>query len=225
MASGDRQRGPSRAEQFRPPRLGPPSSALSPRARELLDQIEEIFVGEGFARQTIDGLASRLKCSKGTLYDIAPSKDELVLVVLDRRLRRVGRALSEVLADLDDPAEKLDAYTRAEVRRPAHRTLKFSEDMQRHPAAARLFADHLRYSLLTLEEIVEEGIAASRFRKVHPRIVAEMIEATSTRLQDPNLLREAGLTYDEAINQLSDLVRGAVLAEAPSAPKRRRPTA
>lgn len=203
----------SRAAQFRPPRLGPPASELTSRGRELLDEIEAIFFDEGFARHSIDRLAARLHCSKGTLYDLAPTKDELVLVVIDRRLRRGGGMLLAELASLDDPVDRLAAFMRSELRHEPQRSIRFSEDTARHPAAARLIADHLRYALLTLQEIIEEGVASGRFRDVHPRMVAELVEATSMRVSDPEVLREAGLDFDQALRELCELVCAAVISD------------
>ena len=46
---------------------------------------------EGFADLTMAEIASRLNCSLRTLYTLASSRDELVLIVVDRSLWRVGR--------------------------------------------------------------------------------------------------------------------------------------
>ena len=64
---------------------------LGPRHRQVLDQLEQLFLEEGFAGISVRELAANVGCSRRTLYELAPSKDELVLVVLDRFLHRVGR--------------------------------------------------------------------------------------------------------------------------------------
>ena len=64
----------------------PPSDKLSPRGEQLLAQLEEIFFEQGYRRITVGALAARLRCSRATLYALAPSKEELFLRVLDRVL-------------------------------------------------------------------------------------------------------------------------------------------
>ncbi|MCH2220040.1 MAG: hypothetical protein MK097_06920, partial [Dechloromonas sp.] len=44
------------------------------------------------------------------LYGIAPSKDELLLVVVDRRLRRIGRSALEAMDSEMSPLDALRAY-------------------------------------------------------------------------------------------------------------------
>ena len=58
--------------------------------------MEHLFAG-GFATLTMAELAARLNCSLRTLYALAPSRDELVLVVVDRNLWRVGRAARDAV--------------------------------------------------------------------------------------------------------------------------------
>lgn len=204
----------SLAEDLRPPRLGPPPSELTPRGREILDQIEAIIVRDGFAKMTVDELASRLKCSKSTLYDLAPNKEELVLVVLDRRWRRTGHQLMGQLQNLDDPAARLEAYMTADIHHRQQSSVKFSEDLSRHPAANRLFTDHLRYSLALLQEIVQEGIDRGDFEPIPPRFVAEVVQAAGARCQDPQVLRAVGMNYEEATASLYRLVCSGLVRRA-----------
>jgi AcrR family transcriptional regulator len=205
------------SEALRPPRLGPTSGELTDRGRELLDAIEQIIVEEGFASLTVGDLAARLKCSRSTLYSLAPSKDELVLVVVDRRLRRIGRIKRQRLDELTDPAEKLQMVIASEHLHVQRTSLRFSEDVARTPAVQRLIADHLRYGVAQLRDVIEEGIAAGRFRLVHSRIVAEVIDVGLERIQRPEVLRETGLEFDAAATELIELLLSGLVADGAAA--------
>jgi AcrR family transcriptional regulator len=211
------------SEALRPPRLGPSSSELSDRGRELLDAIEKIIVAEGFASLTVGALAARLKCSRSTLYSLAPSKDELVLVVVDRRLRRIGRIKQARLRDLEDPVDKLQMLIASEHLNLQRTSLRFTEDVARTPAVQRLIADHLRFGVAQLRDVIEEGVAAGRFRAVHSQLVAEVIDVGLERIQRPELLRETGLTFDDATAELIQLLLSGLVE--PIATKKRRTAA
>jgi hypothetical protein len=53
---------------------------------------------------------------------------------------------------------------------------------------------------------VQEGIEAGLFRPIHTRVVAEMIDAGIERLENPEILRTARLTFAEALSELLSLV-------------------
>ena len=72
--------------------------ALTARQRELLDQLGALF-DRGFADLTMATIARELSCSLRTLYELAPSRDELLLMVIDRNLWRIGRTAAGALAD------------------------------------------------------------------------------------------------------------------------------
>jgi AcrR family transcriptional regulator len=71
---------------------------LGERHEKIIADLEAIFLEEGFRKRTINDLSMRLKCSKRTLYEIAPSKQELALLVMERWLERI-RHLREILDD------------------------------------------------------------------------------------------------------------------------------
>jgi len=82
---------------------------LTGRQRAILDHLVEMFDG-GFAHLTMAEIAARANCSLRTLYSLAPSRDELVLVVVDRNLWRVGRTAMAAIAPAMAPLDALQAY-------------------------------------------------------------------------------------------------------------------
>lgn len=203
----------ARSAALAPPRIAPPSTSLRPRQREILDELDAILVEEGFAQLTIGALAARLRCSRRALYELAPTKDELVLVVLDRRLRRTGAFAAQALAKVDDAADRLEAFLLAGSSELKRTTLRFREDVARFPGARRLIAAHYRYATALVGEMIDAGIELGRFRPVQSRIVAEIIDAALERLQDPEILREQDLSFEEAAAELTMLLRNGLAVE------------
>jgi AcrR family transcriptional regulator len=205
-------------EQLRPPRLGPSSAELTDRGRAILDALGDIFLDEGFMHLTIGDLAERLHCSRRTLYALAPNRSELVLIVLDRRLRRIGRKAGEYLRTIDDPMELLKKFMLAGQSEIHQATAQYAEDTARTPAVERLNADHFRYHTAILGAILEHGIAEGTFRPVNTRLVAETVDAAFNRFRDPSFRREVGLNFEEANALLVDLLRfGLQVASDPDA--------
>ena len=68
---------------------GGETSAVTPNrlSARPLGPLVGLLLREGFADLTIEELASRLHCSKTTLYQLAPSKAELVTVAVRQFFR------------------------------------------------------------------------------------------------------------------------------------------
>ena len=164
-----------------PPRPLLPSRAeaeLGPRHRAALDQLEDLFLAEGIGF-TVRELAGRLRCSLRTLYEIAPSKQDLVLVVLDRFLHRVGRTALAAI-DADAPvAGRIRSYFQAaaELQRWAV-ALATPEE----PEVQRLLDRHFVYVGAVVEGLVAEGVARGEMRDVDPWVVAGVLSGAAEHL-------------------------------------------
>jgi len=86
---------------------------LSARQQEILDELESGVRSAELARLTMAEIAARMNCSLRTLYGIAPSKDALILTIVDRRLHRIGRAATLSLDASLSPLHALRTYLRA----------------------------------------------------------------------------------------------------------------
>lgn len=178
---------------------------LGARHREVLDQLEALFLQEGFSGFSVRELAAHVGCSRRTLYELAPSKDELVLIVFDRFLHRVGRAALEAIDETTSHAEQIRSYFLGgmELQRIS---LVFGEDLADDPAARRLFDRHYGYVMAVVEELVERGVAAGEFRAVRPRVVAGLLAGGAQLFNQPDVLADADVDLAAATDELLDLV-------------------
>src|SRR3954464_12917551 len=83
---------------------------LARRGAQLLDELEQLFLAEGFARFTLEDLAVRLRCSKSTLYTLAESKEQLALRVVRHFFRQATEAVEAQTAAQTDPALRVTTY-------------------------------------------------------------------------------------------------------------------
>ena len=134
--------------------------SLTDRQRHVLDQLGRLFDG-GFADLTMADMASSLNCSLRTLYELAPSREQLVLTVIDRNLWRVGRSAMGVIGDNVAPLDAIRTYLEAANVAVAGTTTPFARDMEAVPAAQKLSNDHSDYLVAVtrclLDMAVERG--------------------------------------------------------------------
>ncbi|HEX3900575.1 MAG TPA: TetR/AcrR family transcriptional regulator [Mycobacteriales bacterium] len=183
-----------------------------PRHLEILDGLETIVLTEGFRDLTVGGLAERLRCSRRTLYEIADSKEGLVLIVIDRVMRRLARVARDAAAREETLLDQVRAYLTKGLTELHRATLSFTEDVAASPDAQLLVSSHFKYARSMVERMLVRGMETGEFREIHPRITAETFDAALMRLLDPELLRDAGVSFAEAVEEYLTLFTDGIRA-------------
>jgi AcrR family transcriptional regulator len=69
------------------------------RHYEIIDALEKLLE-KGVPDLTMSEIAKKLKISLRTLYEIAPSKDQLILMTMDNILKKLGKFAMDSLKTL-----------------------------------------------------------------------------------------------------------------------------
>jgi AcrR family transcriptional regulator len=195
------------------------ATRASNRRGKLIGQLEVIFLEEGFRDLTVDDLAARLKCSKRSLYEMASSKQELFLLILEQFLDRIRHLGTRGALQHDDPELRLAAYMEPGYLESKKASQRFVEDIRSFRPAAVMLETHQRERMSTLRDIVEDGIRRGKFRKVNSYLVAEAYLATIAKIDDPEFLRRSNLGFGEAFAALFNfLAYGLFQREQPAKP-------
>jgi AcrR family transcriptional regulator len=182
-----------------------PTSSLSTRQTEVLDAFERLILAEGFRHLTVGGIAARIGCSRRTLYELAPTKDELVALTVRRYLDGLVSESFATIARHRSPTRQLEAAAELVATRLARLSPAFTGDLAATPRTADLVSLFAQQFADRLADVIAAGIEQGRFRRVHPHLVAEAILGLVDRLLDPAVLDRLGLTYDEAARQITRL--------------------
>jgi AcrR family transcriptional regulator len=178
---------------------------LGARHREVLDQLESLFLREGFSGYSVRELAAHVGCSRRTLYELAPSKDELVLLVFDRFLHRVGRDALDAIEPDRPYADQIRSYFLGGIELQRISQL-FGDDLADDPAARRLFDRHYGYVMAVTEQLVANGIAAGEFRSVTPAVVAGVLAGGAQFFNQPDVQSDSGVDLERAAAELVELI-------------------
>lgn len=178
----------------------------TPRQVELLDRLVELMSAEGFAGFTLDDLAARLRCSKTTLYALAPTKQELVVEVVKQYFRASVPVVEERVAAVRDPRARVEAYLTAvaDYLTPLSRT--FMEDLSRFRPAADVYRHNTSAAAARIRELIAEGVEAGAFRSVHAAFVAEVVAVAMFEIQRGEMFARLEMSDAEAYEELASLV-------------------
>ncbi|HEX9683422.1 MAG TPA: TetR/AcrR family transcriptional regulator [Acidimicrobiales bacterium] len=195
------------------------SLRLTARQREILDQLTELFA-EGFAQLTMADLAARLNCSLRTLYSLATSRDELVLMVVDRNLWRIGRtATAAVAASEGGVTVALDAirsYLAAAHVAVSNTSEVFARDMAAVPGGPELRSAHASYLVAVTRELLEVAIERGEIAQVNTTAVARVIASIGHHLAEPDVIATLHATPQQAADEVVDLVLAGLAARSPA---------
>ncbi|WP_292932816.1 TetR/AcrR family transcriptional regulator [Novosphingobium sp. PASSN1] len=172
----------------------------------MLADLEALFFAKGFRTITVDEIAAQLKCSKRTLYEIAPSKQELFVLVIETWLDRIRHLGWQGALQHDDPKQRVMAYLEPGVieSRPASR--QFLADLQSYRPALALLEAHQTQRTNVLMEIVEDGIRRGKFKAFHSALVAEIFLAAVNRINEPSMLERSGVGFSQAFEELFQIL-------------------
>jgi AcrR family transcriptional regulator len=189
-----------------------PRRPWSDRERLLLDELERIFFQEGFAELSVADLAARLRVSRTTLYRLAPGRQELLELVVDRMFNQMGKRGRAALAGQTDPAAKVAVYLGAGTASVRAGSLAFNRDLEANPGTRAVYDRHQAIGMGVLADLIEEGVAAGRFRPLPTALVVQIADAAHARLRDPDVLAGLGMTHAQAIDGLIGILLNGVTA-------------
>lgn len=185
--------------------------AWSARQQEILDRLEKLFLVEGFQHLTVADMVEHLHCSRRTLYSLAPSREELVFVVIDRFLTNMGAAAQAKVAECTNPADAVAAYMGTSITRLATAHPVFFDDLESYLPTKHLYDRHLHYALGVLGGLIDEGMQIGMFRQFDAPVIAEILDAAVERIRHPDVLARAGVSWSQALTNLSELIRYGLL--------------
>ena len=196
-------------------------SRLTERQREILDQLGRIF-DNGFADLTMAEIATACGCSLRTLYGLAPSRDELVMMVVDRNLWRVGRSASESIAADMAPLDAVRAYLRATSVAVAVITAAFSRDLAAIPAAHRLSKQHADYLVAVTRSLLDLAVEQGDIADVDTSALAEVMAGLAPYLSRPEVLPTLRTPPKEAADTVLEIILRGLSLSAPHQQNKRR---
>jgi AcrR family transcriptional regulator len=184
----------------------PADPRLTRRQAELLDQLEALFLAEGFARFTLDDLAERLRCSKSTLYALAESKERLAVRVVKHFFRKATDAVESQTVTVADPALRVTAYLSAVARALAPAGPAFHRDLDSFAPGREVYERNTALAADRVRELIAEGVARGRFRDVHPALIADTVTTLMFRIGRGDTARATGLDDAAAYRELAALL-------------------
>ncbi|MDC3323146.1 TetR/AcrR family transcriptional regulator [Gammaproteobacteria bacterium] len=183
-------------------------SLLSARQKEAILGLEEL-IEAGYPQLTMSQIANRLKVSLRTLYKIAPKKEDLLLIAVDRLLFKIGAEAQQAINTGDGPLEKLKIFLHKTNEATKNDTLAFTEDFDKIQGARALIDSHENYVVNLTKKMLDEAIEAGEINKIDTSWMSLVLSGL-TRETNRKYLKKASKaeTADSAKEMMEIIFKG-----------------
>ncbi|MEV0854449.1 TetR/AcrR family transcriptional regulator [Nocardia fluminea] len=182
------------------------------RRTELFDELVDLLLAEGFAHLTLDNIASRLKCSKSTLYTLAGSKEQLVAAATVHFFKRATENVEAEVAGITNPRERIPSYLTAVGAALSVASDRFMTDLNAFTPSREVYERNTRIAARRVRELIDDGVASGEFRRVDAAFAADVAATMMVRIQQGGVHAATGLDDAAAYRELAAILTAGICA-------------
>ena len=188
------------------------SPSLGKRHVEVMDELERMLdQGESFA--TMSELAKTLKISLRTLYEIAPSKEELIVTTVDRVLKKHGKIAMDAIKDHPSPIKKLESFLVVANQAVGPRFEKFTSSLSNLSASKSMVDYHEQFITSFIKSLLDEAKSKNEIKDIDTQATAILLGGLGRYFQTKKLLKDLKQTPEKTSNFLTEIIISGIKLE------------
>ena len=165
------------------------------------DTIEDLekLLEKGVPNLTMSEIASRLKISLRTLYEIAPSKDQLILMTMDKILIKLGKFALDSVSEIQSPIEKLEQYLFIVNQAVGPKFNTFLKDIEKINGSQKMADYHESFISNYTQKLLNDAISlqeAGAFSILMECVPAKIASVINEKLDVPTISYGSGPSLD-----------------------------
>ncbi|SNT37060.1 TetR/AcrR family transcriptional regulator [Rhodococcoides kyotonense] len=185
------------------------------RREDILQRVEEIFLDQGFTSVSVGELTERLHCSRATLYSVAPTKEQLVVLATKQFFGASAERIEATVAAEKDPRARITTYLNGVARAMRRNSQAFYDDMVAFPPTAEIYSRNTARATERVRELIDDGIESGVFRANDGAFASQLVALAIEGVQSGVLLERTGLSAADAFNELGNLLLNGLMHEPP----------
>lgn len=161
---------------------------------------------------TMQQVAEPLHISKKTIYTVYPSKEALLLDMVDHAFAKIHRCKQEILAGSGTLQEKLRAVIIAMPTEYAALDLRQMKELdEKYPVVAARVRSQLENGWEPTMALLEQAVAEGVMRPVSLPVLRQMITASIESFLADRSLAESGVQYVAVLEEMISILLEGVL--------------
>ena len=178
---------------------------LGKRHVEVMDELERMLdQGESFA--TMSEIAKALKISLRTLYEIAPSKEELIVATVDRVLKKHGKIAMDAIKDHSSPIKKLESFLAVANQAVGPRFEKFTSSLSNLSSSKPMVDYHEQYITAFIKSLLDDAKSNNEIKDIDTQATAMLLGGLGRYFQAKTLLKDLKQTPEQTSNFFTQVI-------------------
>tara|TARA_B100001758_G_C18269320_1_gene535465 strand:+ start:118 stop:720 length:603 start_codon:yes stop_codon:yes gene_type:complete len=150
------------------------SKIYSKRHNELINELEKLLE-KGVPDLTMSEIASKLRISLRTLYEIAPSKDYLIIMTVNNILKKLGKHALDAVININSPIQKLEEYLFIVNQAVGPKFNSFFKDLEKVDGADEMVDYHENFISDFTKKLLDDAIQKKEIQNIDTKAFAILL--------------------------------------------------
>ena len=188
------------------------SRIYTKRHHEIIDALERLLE-QGVPELTMSEIAKKLKISLRTLYEIAPSRDKLILMTMDNILKKLGKFAMDSVEDIDSPINKLEEYLFIVNQAVGPKFDRFLIDMEKINGSKTTADYHENFIKNYIKKLLEEAIEMKEIKSIDVKAFSILLGGIGREFFKEKNKNSINLTPEESANSITSIILNGIKLE------------
>jgi AcrR family transcriptional regulator len=188
------------------------SRIYTKRHHEIIDALERLLE-QGVPELTMSEIAKKLKISLRTLYEIAPSRDKLILMTMDNILKKLGKFAMDSVEDIDSPINKLEKYLFIVNQAVGPKFDRFLIDMEKINGSKTTADYHENFIKNYIKKLLEEAIEKKEIKTIDVKAFSILLGGIGREFFKEKNKNSINLTPEESANSITSIILNGIKLE------------
>ena len=188
------------------------SRIYTKRHHEIINALERLLE-QGVPELTMSEIAKKLKISLRTLYEIAPSRDKLILMTMDNILKKLGKFAMDSVEDIDSPINKLEKYLFIVNQAVGPKFDRFLIDMEKINGSKTTADYHENFIKNYIKKLLEEAIEKKEIKSIDVKAFSILLGGIGREFFKEKNKNSINLTPEESANSITSIILNGIKLE------------
>ena len=174
------------------------------RHHEIINELEKMLE-KGIPDLTMSQIASNLKISLRTLYEIAPSKDQLIIMIMDGILKKLGKRALDSISKIESPLKKLEKYLFTVNQAVGPKFNTFFKDLNKIDGLEAMADYHANFITNMTEDLLNKSIKKKEIQKIDTKAFSILLGGIGREfIKEKNRLTDS--SPEESANSITGII-------------------